>query len=225
MKRRMEWKLISATIGIAIISVGIFVSCDQFGNRDLAAEAVRSFRDAEGFDQVYNWYADTTHSSLQFKTKHTAVHDVIGWFGRYRILMSASKFDFSDAKIEAMADLRSIVMPNMGMALNLQNEDHFNTAKYPLANYVSKAIWYEESTVKILGDMTIKDITKEILFTGSMNGFAHPQERGLPGFTINGKFSRFDFEIGTRDTLRPGNVPMIDDTIRFTANLRFYVEQ
>lgn len=182
-------------------------------------------REKGSFSRTIHWYADTTHSSIQFKTRHTAVHDVIGWIGQYEIEMVSSKYDFSDAKIEAKADMRTIQMPNPGMAANLQLQEHFNTSSYPYALFSSRSVHYDRLGLIVDGDMTIKGITKPMKMRGSFNGFAKPQLHGLPGFTIDGKFSRFDYNIGSLDTLEGSTVPLIDDTIRFTANLRFYVDQ
>ena len=44
----------------------------------------------------------------------------------------------------------------------------------------------------------------------------------LPGFVVEGKFSRFDFGLNSQDKMRASNVPMVDDTIYITGNFRLY---
>ena len=56
--------------------------------------------------------ADMDNSSIAFRTRHWDIVDLIGWFGRYEIVMYADKPDFSDAVIMAVVDPTSIMMPN-----------------------------------------------------------------------------------------------------------------
>ena len=202
----------------------LILSCINQNEREQSEPSITYQREKGGFTRTIDWIADTTHSSIQFKTRHTAVHDVIGWIDQYEIKMTSSKYDFSDASIEAQANMRTIKMPNPGMAANLQNEKHFNTDSYPFAFFSSSVVYYDKTGLIIDGKMTIKGITRQMKMKGSFNGFAKPLLHGLPGFTIEGKFSRFDFNIGALDTLEGSTVPLIDDTIRFAANLRFYVD-
>ncbi|MDH3650892.1 MAG: YceI family protein, partial [Saprospiraceae bacterium] len=177
------------------------------------------------FSRPISWIADTTHSSVQFRARHTDVHDVIGWIARYDIEVVSQRFDFSDAKIQATTDMGSLVMPNMGMVGNLQNTDLFDVQTYPMASFqgnVEKVRW--NGTSEIGGELTIKDVTLPIKLEGTFNGFAHREAHGLPGFTIHGAFNRYDFNIGSRE----GNLETeqaIADSIFFTANLRLYVKE
>lgn len=181
---------------------------------------------AETYSREIKWAADTTHSSLQFRAKHSGVYDVIGWIPDFGIVMKGQRKDFTDAEVTAFADIRSVKMPNMGMAGNLQGM--FDTQNFPKAYFESKAIRdISLNNFRLIGDMTIKGITKELALEVQFNGFGYPVTDGLPGFTVDGKFSRFDFNIGEPEIIEDSESrhPLIGDTIFFRANLRFYSEK
>ncbi len=176
------------------------------------------------YSRMLKSYADTTHSSIQFRARHSGVYDVIGWIPSFSINMEGQRKDFTDVTVEAKADLRTVVMPNMGMAGNLQGM--FDTESYPYAYFKSKSIEnIKGNTFQLIGDMTIKEVTKEIALEIQFNGFGHPLNFGVPGFTVDGKFSRFDFGIGEPDVsdFSEGH-PLIGDTIYFKSNLRFFFD-
>ena len=178
---------------------------------------------AETYSRKIKWTADTTHSSLQFRAKHSGVYDVIGWIQNFGIVMEGQRKDFTDAEVTAFADIRSVKMPNPGMAGNLQGM--FDTQNYSKANFKSKTVRnISGNNFQLIGDMTIKEITRELIFDVSFNGFGYPLTDGMPGFTVDGKFSRLDFNIGEPEIIetKESRHPLIGDTIYFRANLRFY---
>lgn len=172
-----------------------------------------------------NWNADTTHSSIEFRTKHSGVYDVIGWIQSFSIKMEGQKKDFTDVLVEATADIRTVKMPNPEMAGNLQGM--FDTQNHPRAYFKSKTVSVITiNKFKLIGDMTIKGITKEIELNVQFNGFGNPLASGVPGFLVKGRFNRADFNIGESDFIKSPEIPypLIGDTIYFKSNLRFFVE-
>ena len=186
---------------------------------------VMEFKNENTYPWKIKWYADTTHSSLEFRTKHSGVYDVIGWIQSFMITMEGQKKDFTDVEVEASADIRSVKMPNAGMASNLQGM--FDTQNFPTAQFKSKRILnVTNNKYQLIGNMSIKGITRELALEVQFNGFGNPLSFGLPGFTVNGKFNRFDFNIGEPENLQYDESPhpLIGDTIFFKGNLRFYFE-
>jgi len=176
------------------------------------------------FSTSISWIADTTHSSLQFKAKHTVVHDVIGWIDSYRIEVTSQMFDFADASISATVDLRTLMMPNMDMVRNLEQVGMFDVQQYPEAHFKGRVTGTtSRGDLQVSGQLQIKDIEAPFKMKGTFNGYAHAEARGLPGFTIHGAFNRYDFNIGAKDTSMIGS--SIGDSIYFTANLRLYVRE
>lgn len=205
-----------------VIACGIILGCSHPWQKSENQTTVVT--EQGSFDRSISWIADTTHSSIQFKARHTDVHDVIGWINRYRVEVTSQRFDFSDASIMASADLRTLMMPNMGMVRNLEQESMFDVLKHPRALFkgsVSRVTL--NGGLLVSGQLEIKEVEKPVQMKGTFNGFAYDEAHGLPGFTIQGAFNRYDFNIGARDTSKVGVA--VGDSIYFTANLRLYVQE
>lgn len=209
---------------VVLMSIFIMSSCTMKGAYEPDPMGPPTKRELGSFSKAIRWYVDTTHSSLLFRTGHTAVHDVIGWVQSYRIDLTAQRFDFSDMKVNGVFRMNTITMPNQDMAANVMSDNFINADSFPIAEYHSRKVKYQGiSQLLIDGDLTLKGVTRPVPLEVKFNGYANLGHT-LPGFTVFGKFSRFAFGISQRDTLRPSNVPMVDDTIYITGNFRLYHE-
>lgn len=79
---------------------------------------------------------------------------------------------------------------------HLKSKDYFDVKKYPTITFRSKEITAAGSTLKVIGDLSIKGVTKEIgvTFVGQKNGNKHT----LVG---NVTIQRSDFDVGSNTTL------------------------
>lgn len=184
----------------------------------------KSTKDREHYySRMLTWYADTTHSSIQFRTRHSSVYDVIGWISSFEIKLKGERKDFTDVTVESWADIRTVVMPNMGMAGNVQGI--FNTNEHPKVYFKSRKIKHIKGNQFTLeGDMTIKGKSFPIDLDVTFNGFGRPLTFALPGFTVKGKINVYDYGLKVPPDFEhsePG-VQLLGDTIYFTSNLRFY---
>jgi polyisoprenoid-binding protein YceI len=95
-------------------------------------------------------------------------------------------FTKTDGKItggEFIIDMNSItnndiksIKANNSLVNHLKNSDFFDVKKYPLAKLVvSKVTYFEDETIRIEADFTIKKITKPIKF----NAFPDYQKKSL----------------------------------------------
>jgi len=218
-----------------VLTVFICANCThQKTEDDHASEVLRlATRDMERAklvstkspdDQGLKRYiVDTTHSSIQFSVRHWGIYDVIGRLESYEINVSYTKDDFSDMTVEARFRPASINMPNKAMAHHVRTKgfEFFDTQDYPEVLFKSTRIeMIRDSVYKLFGEMSIKDITNDFFFNVKFNGYTHPPTKTGPGFTITGKISRQDFNLGGSDLL-PGNaLPLIGNEVYLTSNVR-----
>jgi len=169
------------------------------------------------------YVVDTTHSSVQFSVRHWGIYDVIGRFESYEMVVYYDRADFTDMIIEVRLRPVSINMPNKEMAnhLKLDKFGFFEVSKYPRVVYKSTKIeLVSDSIYKLTGNMTIKETTKEVVFDVTFNGYADPQNRLTPGFTINGKINRLDFDLGGAELLPGNGLPVIGNEVHIRSNIR-----
>ena len=168
------------------------------------------------------WSLDGSHSRLGFKVKHMGISDFNGSFNTYEVKMTASKEDLSDAKVELTGDIASINTANEMRDNHLKSADFFDAEKYPKFTFVSKSftkVAKSKNEYKVVGDLTLHGVTKEITMTAVHNGtVTHPMnKKEVSGFTMTGKINRLDFKIGDEN-------PGLSNEVNVTADLELVKE-
>lgn len=162
------------------------------------------------------WAADKAHSTIEFRTSHWAIIDIVGWFIDFDVRVLADRDDFTDAIIAVRLNPDSVQMPNMDMASNVKAM--FDTSTHPFVEFRSTSVrLLNKNNYEILGKLTMKGITKEIALHGTHNGFAL-RPNGIPGFTFQIKLNRLDFGLGDGEEVRSDK--MIGHEVIVTCNIR-----
>lgn len=138
-----------------------------------------------------NWKVDTANAKVNF-TVHGPFGTVHGSFTGLMATINFNEKNLSGSTIEASIDAKTV---NTGISLrnsDLRNkEEWLNTDKYPRISFKSKKIEKTDKGFKVVGDLTIKGITKpaEIPFT-----FTNKESSGV--FTGQFTVTRSDYNIG-----------------------------
>ena len=83
------------------------------------------------------WKADKAHSKIDFSVTHMVIGEVEGRFTDFDATLTASKDDFTDAKITATIKTTSITTDNDFRDKHLRSDDFFNVEKYPEIKFKS----------------------------------------------------------------------------------------
>lgn len=163
------------------------------------------------------WSLDKSHAKLGFSVTHLLVSDVEGAFKNFDVKVTSSKEDFSDAVIELTADVNSINTENEQRDGHLKSGDFFDASKFPTLTFKSKSLKkVDGKKYKLVGDLTIHGVTKQVTLDVIFNGTAvHPySKKTVAGFKISGTFNRSDFGIGGST---PGAV--VSDEVTLISNV------
>lgn len=73
--------------------------------------------------------------------------------------------------------------------------DYFSAAEFPVATFKSTQVSKSENGYKVQGDLTIKDVTKTVVFDSTLNGMGtHPMtQKPAIGFDAKTVIKRSDF--------------------------------
>lgn len=166
------------------------------------------------------WNVDPTHSSIHFAVKHMVISQTKGLFSDYTLKVESEEDNFSDAKIELEIDVNSINTNMTDRDNHLRSADFFDVATYPKMKFVStsmKTINGEDYILK--GNMTIKDVTKEIEFKVNYGGqVIDPWGNIRAGFTLEGAIDRFDFGLTWNALIETGGA-MVGKTVKLQAEI------
>ena len=169
-----------------------------------------------------NWQADKAHSELQFKVKHFVITTITGKFKDYSVKFTTkSADDFSDAELETVIKTGSIFTDNDRRDNHLRSDDFLNAEKYPEIAFVSKSFEKTgDNTYKVVGDLTIRDITKSVELTAEFGGSASFRGQTRIAFHVTGEINRFDYDVKWDAKLDTGGF-IVSELIKFDFNLEF----
>lgn len=164
------------------------------------------------------WTVDPMHSFVNFSVKHSGISFVDGNFKKFEGGFMASKADFSDAKISFTADAASI---NTGVEQrdnHLKSDDFFNAEKFPKLAFESTSFKkVKGNTYALAGKLTIRDVTKNVVFSVVFGGTAKDQQGNTKaGFLATTKINRLDYNV----KYDPTGAGIAKD-VNITLNLQF----
>lgn len=169
--------------------------------------------------QAQGWSVDKAHSKVQFTVSHLVITDVTGQFKNFDANVTASKDDFTDAKINFSVDIASINTENDRRDQHLKSDDFFNAEKFPKMTFVGKSFTkVGDNKYKLVGDLTIRDVTKSITLDVRYNGTAKMGNTVKAGFKVTGEVNRFDYNLKWNALTEAGGA-VVGKTVYLTVDL------
>ncbi|MBN2731229.1 MAG: YceI family protein [Balneolaceae bacterium] len=168
------------------------------------------------------WNIDPTHSEVQFKVKHLVISTVTGSFGSYNGRIEADGDDFENAKATFAADIDSISTNNEDRDQHLKSDDFFNAEAHPQLKFESTSFEkVGDGEYKVTGELTIRDVTKEIELDVVHGGTVTDQYgQTKAGFEVEGIINRKEFGLTWSAVTEAGNV-VVGDKIKLQLNVQF----
>lgn len=164
----------------AVIAATLFVT-----------SAFKPFADTTG-----KWTIDKAHSSVKFSVTHLVVSEVDGTFKLFDGSMENAKPDFSDAKVSFTVDVNSINTDNDMRDKHLKSDDFFNAEKFPAMKFQSTSLTPAGGKdYKLAGNLTIRDVTKPVVFDVTYGGTAEMMGKTKIGFKAKTTINRFDYNL------------------------------
>jgi polyisoprenoid-binding protein YceI len=154
------------------------------------------------------WSVDKGHSNVKFKVNHLVVSEVEGAFRAFTGTIKAKDDAFSDAQVEFAVDVASVNTDDEKRDGHLKSDDFFNAEKFPQMKFVSKS-WKKsgKNSIKIIGDLTIRDVTKTVTFDASFGGVVNdPWGNTKAGFKASTKINRFDYNLKWNNAIEGGGL-------------------
>lgn len=137
------------------------------------------------------WAIEPAHSEVAFSVRHLGLTKVNGRFNTFSGSVTIAD-DLSTAAVEATVDLSSVDTNNADRDGHLQSGDFFSAETHPEMTFASTSA----SSDKLVGDLTILGITKQVELDLEFHGVAvDGYETTRAGFSASGQIDRSDFGI------------------------------
>lgn len=166
------------------------------------------------------WQIDKSHSNINFTVSHMVVSETAGKFKFFDGKVVAKSDDFVDSEIEFTIDASSINTEDEKRDGHLKSPDFFDVEKYPKITFKSKSFKkIDEKNYKLIGDLTMHGVTKEVALDVIYNGMAKsPSGVIKAGFKVVGKINRTDFGLKWNKTLDNGGL-LVGEDVNFVCNI------
>ena len=164
-----------------------------------------------------NWKVDKNHTDIRFTALHYVITEVDGEFKEFEGSVKAKSDDFEGAEVTFVAQVASIDTDNARRDNHLKNDDFFNAEKYPEVTFTG-IITKEEDQYYLVGDFTMREVTKPIKFDVKYNGMVALGRGKKAGFKITGEINRFDYGLKYNRLIETGGLA-VSKEIQITCNV------
>ena len=166
-----------------------------------------------------DWKLDKVHSSITFTVNHMVISQVTGSFKDFTVALKSAKEDFSDAQVQSTIKVSSLSTDNTMRDGHLKSDDFFNAEKFPEINFKSTSFEkLGDKKYKITGDLTIRDVTKNVTFDAVLNGTMKTERGMLSAWKATTTINRFDYNLKWSKTLETGGL-IVGQDVTITLNL------
>lgn len=111
------------------------------------------------------WNLDPFHTNAQFLVKHLGISTIQGDFTKITGTVELDDQDITKSSVNATIDVNSIDSRVQRRDDDLKSERFFNAAQFPTMTFQStKIVKTGDNTLKMIGNLTIKGVTKEVTF-------------------------------------------------------------
>jgi len=160
------------------------------------------------------WTIDSAHSGANFSVRHMMVSNVRGSFSKVTGTVDYDPSTPAGSKADVTIDVTTINTNEPKRDEHLKSPDFFEVAKFPTMRFVSKRVVPAgPGKLKLLGDLTIHGVTKEVTFDVDAPAAEVKEQRGgaRSGASATAKISRKDFGLTWNRAIEAGGVAVSDE--------------
>jgi polyisoprenoid-binding protein YceI len=169
------------------------------------------------------WRIDASHSAASFSVRHNVVSTVRGQLGPITGTIEYDGKDVRSVAADVTIDVTRINTQNQGRDRDLRGDGFFSTETYPTMTFKSKRVEpVGEGRFKLIGDLTIRDKTNEVVLDVEGPSPIVTAKRGerttvLTGATATTKISRKAFGVLWNNMIEM--MPVVGDEVTVTIDL------
>lgn len=155
-----------------------------------------------------SWQVDKSHTHINFTARHMMISKVRGEFTNYDITVNFDENSLTATTVDVTIQADSINTRDEQRDGHLKSPDFLNAAAYPVLTFKSKRVEQDRpNSGRLIGDLTIRDITKEVVldveYTGLVKG---PWGGTSAGFSAKTTINRKDWGLNWNVALEAGGL-------------------
>jgi len=171
-----------------------------------------------------SWKIDQAHSQITFSIRHMMISNVHGRFENFTGTIDFNETDPTQSTVNVNIDAGSINTREPMRDNHLKSPDFLEAEKYPSLTFVSK--WIEkvdDHHGRIHGDLTIRDITHEVVLDTEYAGQSTIWGKTNAGFSASTRISRKNWNLTWNKAVESGGL-LVGDDINVNIDLELVKE-
>ena len=167
------------------------------------------------------WKTDTTHANLEFAVRHMVVSTVRGRFDDFTIDAEIDEGDLARSRGSVTVRTGSVNTHEAQRDGHLASPDFFDAQAYPEMTYVVRRVEGGDGRYTITGDLTIKDVTREVVLDAVVSGpVTDPWGNVRIGVSATGKLNRKDYGLTWNVVTEAGGL-LVGDDVKLSIDAEF----
>ncbi len=161
-----------------------------------------------------DYAVDSTHAYINFSYNHLGLSNPTLSFDDFAMNMALDVDEPTNTTVEVTIEGGSVLTGSDIFYDHLTGGKWFDIATYPQMMFKSTGVTAnDDGTYDMTGDLTIKDMTKPVTLTVTINAaMMHPMaKKPVVGIDATGTLLRSDWGLG-------GNVPFISDEVQLSIS-------
>ena len=160
-----------------------------------------------------SWQLDPGHTSIGFNGRHLMVATVRGAFEQFSGTVEFDEQDITRSQADIQIEAASVNTRNAQRDEHFRSADFFDVEHFPYIIFKSKRVIMQDAHHgKLIGDLTIRNITREVVLDGEYSGVSQtPWNTYSAGFSMRGKVNRKDWGLNWNMVLAGGGLVASDE--------------
>ena len=164
------------------------------------------------------WQIDPTHSNVEFAVRHLMISTVKGRFPDVSGTVTGVG-PGEEPSIDVSIAVASIDTREDQRDAHLRSADFFEADRFPTIRFTSTRVVPDGDDLKVTGNLTIRDLSKEITLAVTPEGRGtDPWGGERAGYSATTKINRKDFGLTWNQALETGGV-LVGDAIKISIDL------
>jgi polyisoprenoid-binding protein YceI len=176
--------------------------------------------------ELATWEIDPAHSHVEFAVKHLMISTVKGRFGEVEGSVTVERDDPETAEIDVMIAAESIDTRVGRRDDHLRSGDFLHAERHPSLRFRSTDVERSgEDELRVKGDLTIRDVTREVVLEVEELGRAtDPWGGERAAFRATTAIDRKDFGLTWNQALETGGV-LVGDEVRISIDAQLVLQE
>jgi len=172
------------------------------------------------------WKLDPAHSHVGFSVTHMMISEVEGEFAGIEGSLAYEVGQLDELQLEVTVDMATVDTRNADRDAHLAKPDFLDVAKHPTMTFVAtKVVPGSKGAFDVVGDLTIKGITKEVTLRakGLQASVVDPWGQTRVGAKATAVIDRQDFGVRFNQALDAGGV-LVGDEVTLELSAEFIAQ-